>query len=90
VAPIDGAGAHCWISSLISGTKRSSGAVDPSIRQSTTAALTHLVESHQFAHGDHVLMISNGVGVSLAAAVVEITSLPAWATGHPEPFREKV
>ncbi len=54
------------------------------------AALTHLVESHQLAQGDHVLMISNGVGVSLAAAVVEITSLPAWATGHPEPFREKV
>ncbi|MEV1287420.1 ketoacyl-ACP synthase III family protein [Micromonospora sp. NPDC049679] len=52
------------------------------------AALTHLVETRQLVRGDHVLMIGNGVGVSVAAAVVEITSLPTWATGHPESFKE--
>ncbi|GIE89980.1 hypothetical protein Are01nite_64600 [Actinoplanes regularis] len=53
-------------------------------------ALTHLVESRHVGPGDHVLMISNGVGVSLAAAVVQITTLPVWATGTPQPFRETV
>ncbi|MEU4221428.1 ketoacyl-ACP synthase III family protein [Actinoplanes sp. NPDC026623] len=53
-------------------------------------ALNHLVASRQVGPGDHVLMISNGVGVSLAAAVVEITAVPAWATGAPEAFRETV
>ncbi|CAM5259352.1 ketoacyl-ACP synthase III family protein [Streptomyces coeruleorubidus] len=52
-------------------------------------ALTHLVETRQLAEGDHVLMISNGVGVSLTAAVIEITHLPAWATGRPQPYEEK-
>jgi 3-oxoacyl-[acyl-carrier-protein] synthase III len=51
-------------------------------------ALNHLVQSRQVAPGDRVLMISNGVGVSLAAAVVEITRLPDWATGEPEPYKE--
>ncbi|MFI7601243.1 ketoacyl-ACP synthase III family protein [Actinoplanes sp. NPDC049681] len=54
------------------------------------AALTHLVATRQVAPGDHVLMISNGVGVSISAAVVEILSLPEWATGRPEPRRETV
>ncbi|GIE89697.1 ketoacyl-ACP synthase III family protein [Actinoplanes regularis] len=53
-------------------------------------ALTHLVKSHQVGPGDHVLMISNGVGVSLAAAVVEVTALPAWATGAPDELKETV
>lgn len=51
-------------------------------------ALNHLVQARQVAPGDHVLMIGNGVGVSLAAAVVEITRLPDWATGQPEPYKE--
>ncbi|MDG4836504.1 ketoacyl-ACP synthase III family protein [Micromonospora sp. WMMD967] len=54
------------------------------------AALTHLVVTRQVAPGDHVLMISNGVGVSVSAAVVEILSLPEWATGRPESRRETV
>ncbi|MET8153721.1 ketoacyl-ACP synthase III family protein [Actinoplanes sp. NPDC049668] len=53
-------------------------------------ALAHLVRTLHVGPGDHVLMISNGVGVSLAAAVVEITAVPAWATGTPEAYRETV
>ncbi|WNI16360.1 ketoacyl-ACP synthase III family protein [Actinacidiphila sp. ITFR-21] len=54
------------------------------------AALTHLVETRQVGVGDHVLMIGNSVGVSLFAAVVEITELPSWATGSPQPYEERV
>ncbi|SEK56120.1 ketoacyl-ACP synthase III family protein [Streptacidiphilus jiangxiensis] len=52
------------------------------------AALTHLVETRQVAEGDHILMINNGVGVSVSAAVIEITCLPSWATGSPQPYEE--
>jgi 3-oxoacyl-[acyl-carrier-protein] synthase III len=53
-------------------------------------ALTHLVESREVGPGDHILMISNGVGVSLAAAVVQIRTRPAWATGQAQPFKATV
>ena len=54
------------------------------------AALHHLVESRQVTEGDHVLMVNNGVGVSLSATLIEITSLPSWATGGPQTYEERV
>jgi 3-oxoacyl-[acyl-carrier-protein] synthase-3 len=40
--------------------------------------LTHLVETRAVGPGDHVLMLSNGSGVALACAVVEITEPVDW------------
>lgn len=54
------------------------------------AALHHLVESRQVGSGDHVLMVGNSVGVSLFAAVIEITSLPSWATGSAQSYEERI
>jgi 3-oxoacyl-[acyl-carrier-protein] synthase III len=54
------------------------------------AALHHLVESRQVTEGDHVLMLNNGSGVSLTAAVVQITALPSWATGAPQTYEERI
>jgi 3-oxoacyl-[acyl-carrier-protein] synthase-3 len=54
------------------------------------AALHHLVESRQVTEGDHVLMVNNGFGVSLSAAVVEITGRPSWATGSPQRYEERI
>ncbi|MFE9451335.1 ketoacyl-ACP synthase III family protein [Streptomyces sp. NPDC006739] len=52
------------------------------------AALHHLVETRQVGPGDRVLMLNNSFGVSLFAAVVEITDSPSWATGTPSPYKE--
>jgi 3-oxoacyl-[acyl-carrier-protein] synthase-3 len=54
------------------------------------AALHHLVESRQVGPGEHVLMVGNSVGVSLFAAVIEITSLPSWATGSAQSYEERI
>jgi len=40
---------------------------------------THLVETGAVGVGDHVLMLGNGVGISLSCAVAEITDQVAWA-----------
>ncbi|GEK02375.1 ketoacyl-ACP synthase III family protein [Streptomyces sp. NPDC004009] len=53
------------------------------------AALHHLVETRQVGPGDRVLMLNNSFGVSLFAAVVEITATPSWATGTPSPYKER-
>lgn len=48
--------------------------------------LNHLVETGQVGPGDHVLMMSNGAGAAVAAAVVAIDSAPAWGVA-PCPVR---
>jgi 3-oxoacyl-[acyl-carrier-protein] synthase III len=42
------------------------------------AALTHLIVTGQIGLGDRVLMVNNGSGMSLTAAVVQIESIPQW------------
>lgn len=48
-------------------------------------ALTHLVVTGQVGVGDRVLMVNNGSGMSLTAAVITILSIPPWPqiTRHP-------
>lgn len=41
-------------------------------------ALTRLVEGGAVGPGDHVLMMGNGAGISLACAVVEVLADPDW------------
>lgn len=41
--------------------------------------LEHLLLTGQLAPGDHVLMLGGAPGYSIAAAVLEILELPAWA-----------
>ncbi|WP_394834645.1 ketoacyl-ACP synthase III family protein [Pendulispora rubella] len=41
-------------------------------------ALEHLMTSGQLGRGDHVLMMSNGIGSSLTCAVLEILERPSW------------
>ena len=48
------------------------GANDP------IAALDHLVTTGAVGPGDHVLMMANGIGISLACAVVEILRTDCW------------
>lgn len=40
--------------------------------------LGHLLETGAVGPGDHVLMMGNGAGISLACAVVEVLERPAW------------
>jgi 3-oxoacyl-[acyl-carrier-protein] synthase-3 len=47
------------------------------------AGLDHLVGTGEVGAGDHVLMMSNGAGASVAAAVVAVSDVPAWSAGHP-------
>lgn len=42
------------------------------------AALTHLIVTGQVDVGDRVLMVNNGAGMSLTAAVIRIESIPDW------------
>jgi 3-oxoacyl-[acyl-carrier-protein] synthase III len=46
-------------------------------------ALDHLLSEGEVAPGDHVLLFGVGPGLNLAAAVIEIMSLPDWLE-HPE------
>ncbi|WP_039739587.1 ketoacyl-ACP synthase III family protein [Saccharomonospora halophila] len=48
-------------------------------------ALDHLLRTGALRPGDHVLMLGSGPGVMLAAAVVEILEIPAWATAGERP-----
>ena len=41
-------------------------------------ALAHLVDTGAVGPGDHVLLMGNGGGISLAAAVVEVLDRPTW------------
>ncbi|MFF2659161.1 ketoacyl-ACP synthase III family protein [Kitasatospora sp. NPDC058032] len=41
-------------------------------------SLAHLVDTGAVGPGDHVLLLGNGAGISLAAAVVEVLDDPAW------------
>jgi 3-oxoacyl-[acyl-carrier-protein] synthase III len=42
-------------------------------------SLAHMIGAGQLGPGDHVLMLGIAPGVSVAAAVVEILAVPAWA-----------
>lgn len=42
------------------------------------AALTHLIVTGEVDVGDRILMVNNGAGMSLTAAVIRIESLPPW------------
>jgi 3-oxoacyl-[acyl-carrier-protein] synthase III len=42
------------------------------------ASLAHLVTTRALQPGDHVLVVSNGAGMSLTVAVIEIVSVPEW------------
>jgi 3-oxoacyl-[acyl-carrier-protein] synthase-3 len=42
------------------------------------AALTHLIVTGEIGVGDRVLMVNNGSGMSLTAAVVRVESVPQW------------
>lgn len=47
------------------------------------AALEHLIMTKQIDSGDRVLIMANGVGAVLSAAVVEIDERPNWKTSEP-------
>ncbi|MEU3464085.1 ketoacyl-ACP synthase III family protein [Streptomyces sp. NPDC006733] len=40
--------------------------------------LAHLLETDAVGPGDHILMMGNGVGISLACALVEVIARPGW------------
>jgi 3-oxoacyl-[acyl-carrier-protein] synthase-3 len=42
------------------------------------AALTHLIVTGRVGVGDRVLMVNNGYGMSLTAAVIRMESIPHW------------
>lgn len=46
------------------------------------AALDHLIITKQIDSGDRVLIMANGVGASLSAAVVEIDERPNWKSSE--------
>ncbi|MFD5088796.1 ketoacyl-ACP synthase III family protein [Kitasatospora sp. NPDC058406] len=41
-------------------------------------SLAHLVETGAVSPGDHVLMMGNGAGISLACSVIEVLEDPGW------------
>lgn len=42
----------------------------------------HLLMAGELGPGDRVLLVGSGPGLGIAAAVVEVTALPPWASGH--------
>jgi 3-oxoacyl-[acyl-carrier-protein] synthase III len=45
-------------------------------------AFDHLLRTGELSPGDHLLMLGIGPGVHVAAAVIEVLAVPAWAAGE--------